>query len=123
MNEQEEYEAEIARLDSLKDTDHELDGAVRVKAQISRTQRDVLSLRIGADELTEVAAAASSKGQTVSEFIRDAALTQARAESKGAGRRWLDQPVAQALDELVKRVGEQEKEEKRRRRRPSSSRV
>jgi len=115
-----EYEAEIARLDSLKDTGHELDGAVRVEAATPRESRDVFSLRISASELTEVAAAAKQRGQNLSEFIRNAALNDAR-RSGLAERRWLEPPVAAALDELVRRVGEQQRSQKRRARRPAGS--
>lgn len=116
-----EYEAEIARLDALKDTGHELDGAVRVKATFGNSQRGVFSLRIGSDELTEIIHAAKARGQNVSDFIRTVALREAREGSAQAQRRWLEPPVAEALDELVRRVEEQQREEKRRRRRPSAT--
>ena len=57
-------------------------------------------------ELTEVMTAAQARGQNLSEFIRNAALHEAR-EATPQSRRWLDAPVAEALDELVKRVEEQ----------------
>lgn len=106
MTKQTDYDAEIARLDALKDTGHELDGAVRIDAMASKAPRDVFSLRISSDELTELAAAARARGQNLSEFIRNAALRDARETRPNEPRRWLDAPVAEALDELLRRVQE-----------------
>src|SRR4051794_34171332 len=112
MTNDSDYGAEIARLDALKDTGHELDGAVRADGVISKAPRDVFSLRISAAELTEVMTAAQARGQNLSEFIRNAALHEAR-EATPQSRRWLDAPVAEALDELVKRVEAQDRSRKR----------
>jgi len=120
MTKQSDYDAEIARLDTLKDTGHELDDATRVDAVMAKMPRDVFSLRISSEELTEVAAAARARGQNLGEFIRNAALHEARTGATQESRRWLEAPVAAALDELVKRVEEQDRGQKRRRR-PSAA--
>jgi hypothetical protein len=114
VTKQGDYDAEIARLDALQDTGHELDGAIRVEVVTPKSARDVFSLRISAAELTEVAAAARSRGQNLSEFIRNAALKEARG-SDGTERRWVDPQVAEALDELVRRIDEGRGEKRRRR--------
>src|SRR5690606_5498853 len=65
-------------MDALKDSGHELDGLTRVTARVSRNPRDVVSVRMGAEELSEIVAAAGAVEQNVSEFIRKAALRRAR---------------------------------------------
>jgi uncharacterized protein (DUF1778 family) len=64
--------------DSLKDSGHELDGLVEVKAKISKNPRDVISLRVAREELREIEGGAAAANENVSQFIRDAALARAR---------------------------------------------
>lgn len=106
-----DYEAEIARLES--DPDDLLHGKV-VAGTVARERRSLFSLRIGADELTELVAAADAAGKTTSEFIREAALAAARRSSMD-----LPAPVLDAVDELVKRYTEAKAGTKRRRRVPA----
>jgi hypothetical protein len=101
MNSAKVYEAEIARLESLADSATEFDGAIPVKGTVAKERRNLFSLRIGADELTELAEAAAARGQTVSEFIRTAALGVARHSSMD-----LPPPVLEAVDELMRRYAE-----------------
>ena len=115
MNRQKDYEAEIDRLDSLADSDDEFAGGRRVIGTIARQRRNLFSLRIGADELTEVADAAAARGQKVSEFIRSAALQVARQGSMD-----LPPAVLEAVDELVRRYQEAQEGTKRRRRSASA---
>jgi len=111
MNRQKDYDTEIDRLDSLADSDDEFAGGTRVTGTIARERRNLFSLRIGADELTELAEAASARGQKVSEFIRSAALQVARQGSMD-----LPPAVLEAVDQLVRRYQEAQEGTKRRRR-------
>jgi uncharacterized protein (DUF1778 family) len=111
-------EDDIAAVDALVAKGGELEGVVRVDAAVARIRRDVFSLRIGSDELVEVAEAAAAKGQNVGEFIRDAAINAARS---GQREQWLSAPVAQALDELVRQYGAQKAGQRRRRRSKASA--
>jgi uncharacterized protein (DUF1778 family) len=65
-------------LDSLKDTDRELEGFQRIESQSKPTPRAVFSMRIGRNELEEIEAASHLVGKNMGEFIRDAALQHAR---------------------------------------------
>jgi len=65
-------------LEARKGSGHELDGFTRIEAKVSSKPRAVFSLRIGADELEEIEAAAGAGGQNIGEFIREAALLRAR---------------------------------------------
>jgi hypothetical protein len=105
-----QYDAEIRRLDSLAESDDEFAGAKRVEGTASRERRNLFSLRVGADELTELSKAASARGQSVSEFIRGAALQVARQDTLS-----LPPPVLEAVDELVRRYRQAQESTKRRR--------
>jgi hypothetical protein len=105
-----QYEAEIERLDSLADSDDEFAGGTRVKGTVAKNRRTLFSIRMGADELSELSLAASAKGQSVSEFIRGAALQVAREGSMD-----LPPPVLEAVDELVRRYREAQTSSRRRR--------
>jgi len=104
------YDAEIGRLDALEDSEDEFAGGRRVSGSVSRERRSLFSLRIGADELTEVSKAAAQRGETVSEFIRGAALQVARQNTLD-----LPPPVLEAVDELVRRYQEAQAGKRRRR--------
>lgn len=73
-----EREALARELDALKDSGHELDGFIRVPARVSKTPRAVVSFRLSPSELQEVIEAAGVLDRNVSEFIREAALKEAR---------------------------------------------
>ena len=115
------YEQEIARLDALECTGKELDGFARGPATFAKSQRDTFTIRLAAEELAEIAEAAASRRQTLSEFIRQSALAEARTKPASKQRRWLEPQVAEALDELVKRLGEQQRSERRRKRTPAAA--
>jgi uncharacterized protein (DUF1778 family) len=104
-----QYDAEIERLDALADSDDEFAGATRVEGSVAKERRTLFSLRIGADELSEVSRAAAARGQNVSEFIRGAALQVARQ-----GTMDLPPPVLEAVDELVRRYRQAQESTKRR---------
>ena len=57
-----------------------LDGYVPVQVKPGRRQRDVFSLRIGAEELDRLVDAAERRHVSVGEFIRQAALKEAAAD-------------------------------------------
>src|SRR5688572_5831521 len=67
-----------AAWDRLKDSGHEGDHLVPIKATAAKNPRDVVSLRLGREELREIERAAASANANVSEFIRTAALDKAR---------------------------------------------
>ena len=79
-----DWRAAAAEMDALKDTGRELDGLVRVNARVSKNPRDVVSVRMSPDELSEITAAAGAIDKNVSEFIREAALKQAKQVRAGA---------------------------------------
>ena len=76
---------EVAELESRRGTDHELDGFTRVGRLPSRQKeaRAVISLRMSASEMQEITAAARALELNVSEFIREAALRDARQVRAG----------------------------------------
>ena len=90
MTKPDRLDAEIARLDSLKDTGHELEGAERVDAVISKTPRDVFSLRISPASSRSWPVQRRFEARTSREFIRTAALREARERASLESRRWLD---------------------------------
>ena len=57
-----------------------LDGYVPIRVRPGRRQRDVFSLRIGAEELDRLVDAAERRHVSVGEFIRQAALKEAAAD-------------------------------------------
>lgn len=73
-------------LDKRKDSGHELDGFRLVGRLSPRQPRAVVSVRLGASELQEITGAAQVYGQNVSEFIREAALREARQVDAGIER-------------------------------------
>ena len=81
-----DWRAAAEEMDALKDTGRELEGLVRVNARVSKNPRDVVSVRMSPDELSEIAAAAGAIEQNVSEFIREAAMKQAREVKAGANQ-------------------------------------
>ena len=84
-------------LDALKDSGHELDGFVRVQARIAKTPRAVISFRAAGSELQEMADAAKALDRNLSEFIREAALKEARQVRAG---------ISEARDLVLAKQGE-----------------
>ena len=70
-------------LDALKDSGHELDGFTPIRARVAKAPRSVVSLRMSPQELHEIIAAADVLDRNVSEFIREAALKEARLAQAG----------------------------------------
>lgn len=110
----------VAEAEALRREGRQLKGYERVEHRTAAPPRNTFTIRVGAHELTEIADAARRQGQPVGDFIRGAALERARS-GRPSERRWLEKPVADALDELVRRVAEQERETSRRRRRPAKA--
>jgi hypothetical protein len=71
-------------------------------AFVTRGARDVFSLKIGADELDELADAADAAGVSVGAFIRQAALQKARRQEGAALKRVRKQvrDLAQTVSQL-----------------------
>jgi hypothetical protein len=74
---------EIAELESRRDTDREIEGFTPAGRLKPKEARAVLSIRMSASERREIAAIAATLGRDVSEFIRDAALKEARLAQAG----------------------------------------
>jgi hypothetical protein len=92
-NEREEI---IRDLESRKDTGRELEGFVPVRARIRPGPRAVVSIRLTSAELREIVAAAEVLERNTSEFIREAALKEARLARAG---------IKAARDAVVARHG------------------
>lgn len=75
-----------------------------VKVRVARNLRNVYSLRIGADELDEIADAAEAEGQNVSEFIRNAAIDRARRQKPDKSPIDEVREKARELSEAVSRL-------------------
>ena len=73
----------IRDLESRKGTDQELEGFVPVRARIRRGPRAVVSIRLSSSELQKISTAAAVLGRNTSEFIREAALKEARLARAG----------------------------------------
>jgi uncharacterized protein (DUF1778 family) len=71
-------------MDALKDSGREMDGLVRVNAKVSKNPRAVVSVRMSPEELSEISKGAGAIDESVSEFIREAALRRARDVMAGA---------------------------------------
>ena len=70
-------------LELRKDTDRELEGFEPIKGRVKPGPRAVVSVRLSSDELREITEAANVLGRNVSEFIREAALKDARITKAG----------------------------------------
>jgi len=82
-----------------------LAGYVPVEVKATRRQRDVFSLRIGAEELDRLVEAAKRRHVSVGEFIRQAALKEAAAEDSFDLTRTL-QEHTQRLQEISEMLRE-----------------
>ncbi len=74
----EEYERRIA-------AGTDLEGLIPVKARTPKNPRAVFSMRLSKDEYEAISAAAEVKGQSVSDFIRDAAMDAAALTGQPEG--------------------------------------
>lgn len=102
-----------AEIDALSEANLRLSEGEVVRVKPSRARRDdVMSIRVSPAELEQIMAAAAARGQRVSDFVREAALSA--ASERRANGRWLAAPVAEALDQLVERIEEQRRMKPRR---------
>jgi hypothetical protein len=74
------YEEMVREAQQVKDAERELEGLVPVKARLTKDVRHVFSLRIGAQELTEISQAAKERGMSTSDFMRQASLSAVRGD-------------------------------------------
>jgi uncharacterized protein (DUF1778 family) len=74
------YEEMVREAEQVKGTECELEGPVPVKARVAKDVRHVFSLRIGAQELTEISQAAKERGMTIADFMRQASLSAVRGD-------------------------------------------
>jgi hypothetical protein len=84
MNRRKSYAEAAAEMDALKDTGHEMDGLVPVRATVDPNFGIVFSVRFSQDEMEALHLAADTKGVKLSEIIRAGALKEARGGSTGA---------------------------------------
>ena len=75
------YEDMVREVESVKDTEAELEGLVPVRARVSPNLGVVYSLRLSRDEMNRISEAASKRGKKISEFLRMAALAAAEEDS------------------------------------------
>jgi len=83
----------------------DLEGYEAVQVKAGRRQRDVFSLRIGAEELDKLVDAAERRQVSVGEFIRQAALKEAAAQEEFDLSRTLQEHTErlQEITELLRR--------------------
>src|SRR5687768_18561375 len=74
------YEDMVREAEEFKDTERELEGLVPVKARVANPVRHVYSVRMSGKELTEIGRAADSRGMTISEFMRQAAMAAVQGD-------------------------------------------
>jgi len=81
------HERELMR--AAEEAEHHMDDDLGepVPSLPSRSVRNTFSLKIGADELDELADAAEAAGVSVGAFIREAALQKARGQQGAALKR------------------------------------
>jgi hypothetical protein len=81
------YEEMVREAEAVKDTKEEIEGLVPVRARVAKDVRHVFSLRMSAQEITEIFEAAKQRGMTMSDFMRQASLAAVHGErSLAAGR-------------------------------------
>ena len=83
----------------------DLEGYEAAQVRPGRRQRDVFSLRIGAEELDKLVDAAERRQVSVGEFIRQAALKEAAAQEEFELSRTLQEHTErlQEITELLRR--------------------
>jgi hypothetical protein len=76
-------------MDAAEEAERHMDEPLgpAVAAIVTKGARDVFSLKVGADELDELADAAEAAGVSVGAFIREAALQKARGQQGAALKR------------------------------------
>jgi uncharacterized protein (DUF1778 family) len=100
----EERQIEEAAEEAERLMDDDLAEWKPVKVRVAKDVKHVYSMRIGAEELDEIADAAEAAGKDVSAFIREAALNEARRRK--AGKSAVDdvRKKAQELADAVQRL-------------------
>jgi hypothetical protein len=94
-----DYEKRLAAAAAELEKDMDIEPGPEVKVRVSKPVRHVFSLKIGADELDQIADAAEAADVSVGAFIRSAALEKARAV--GPARELdLDTELAQMSQQL-----------------------
>ena len=83
----------------------EFEGLTRVRARQPKIPRAVFSVRLSPEELNVIARAAAIKGSTVSDFIREVAMSAAEYELGALSDEADLVEVAKSLDVLRARVG------------------
>jgi|SRR5688572_13142587 hypothetical protein len=74
------YEDIAADFDKRMAEGREFEGLVPVKARVANPVRHVYSVRMSGKELTEIGRAADSRGMTISEFMRQAAMAAVQGD-------------------------------------------
>ena len=68
----EEMRLAAEEMDTLKDSGHELDGLVRVKAKVAKNPREVIVFELDTTAFLELLEAANAVGLEVDDFVRGA---------------------------------------------------
>ncbi len=104
------YKDMVREAEEYKDTERELEGLVPVKARVAKNPRAVYSVRLSFPELGEISQAAKQREMTVSDFMRQAALSAAQGYlGLDAGRKEaVLLAVREKARELYEAVGELE---------------
>ena len=76
----------------------------RAKVRVSRPVRNVFSLKVGADELDMLSAAAEAAGISIGAYIREAALEKAERREPEDVRITKVRELTKALGESVERL-------------------
>ena len=84
----------------------ELDDAVPVRVK-SKNPRAVFSIRLAPDELSRISQAAASRGSSLGDFIRDAALEEAKREVQSRSGDASLVELKQALEAATRSIGRQ----------------
>jgi uncharacterized protein (DUF1778 family) len=74
------YEEMVREAEAVKDTEKEIEGLIPVRARLAKPVRHVFSLRMSAQEITEIFEAAKQRGMTMSDFMRQASLAAVHGE-------------------------------------------
>jgi uncharacterized protein (DUF1778 family) len=96
----------IRDLDRQIEEGIELDDAAPVRA-ISRNPRAVFSVRLGPEELRRISRAAASRGSSIGDFIRDAALEAAKREAESQSGDPSLVELKDALEAATRSIGRQ----------------
>jgi hypothetical protein len=66
-------------IDQLEDSGHELDGFTRVEGRIAADLKALVTLEMPHTDIAEISVAAHEAGESVNDFMREAALERARS--------------------------------------------